>query len=92
MHTYPFKSVYTFENNFCGFCTDIVNVISAYFKKILLLIQTHTTQRQSLFRRNASNTCDSINQISSAQVSTCRHRITNLFQHHIHHNTNRTLS
>lgn len=26
MSAYPFKSVYTFANNFCGFCIDIVNV------------------------------------------------------------------
>lgn len=48
MHTYPFKSVYTFENNFCGFCTDIVNVVGARSIEIILLEQSYTIKRWSV--------------------------------------------
>lgn len=52
MHTYPFKSVYTFANNFCGFCIDIVNVTWAHFRDILLMAVILATQRQPLIWHN----------------------------------------
>ncbi len=47
MHAYPFKSVYTFENNFCGFCTDIVNAVGVHSKRVMLLNQYDTIKRGS---------------------------------------------
>lgn len=52
MSAYPFKSVYTFANNFCGFCIDIVNVTGAHFKDILLMAVFLATQRQTFIWHN----------------------------------------
>lgn len=48
MSAYPYKSVYTFAKNFCGFCIDIVNVTSEHFSDILLMGVVHTTQSNPL--------------------------------------------